>query len=122
MRCSLIGAENLIARIDAPIHFQVNGTLSLFVSTPNPPLWNAFIDKVSEGDECKSLMDYIGHKCFYDDLPHKNEYGERLENPMSLSLKMEKLLRICMDQREKHIERLRSSGDTRCSAVRPAQW
>ena len=39
---------------------------------------------------------------------------------MSLSFKMERLLTICKHQREMHITRLRSKGDPRCSAERPA--
>ena len=170
MHCNLIGAENLTTRIDTPMNFHVNGTLSLFVSrstghpqnvrlqdihTEEPysvlaefissaerpatttlrpshssdtravlkeatPLWNDFIDKVSAGDEHNSLMNYIAHKCFYNDLLYKNEDGEWLENPMPLSFKMERLLTVCMHQREVHITRLRRSSDPRCSAERPA--
>ena len=39
---------------------------------------------------------------------------------MSLSFKMERLLTVCKQQREVHITRLRSTGDPRCSAERPA--
>ena len=84
------------------------------------PLWNDFIDNVPAGDEQNSLMNYIAHKCFYNDLLHINEDGEWLENPMSLSYKMERLLMVCKRQREVHITRLRSTGDPRCSAERPA--
>ena len=47
-------------------------------STPRPlvlkeatPLWNDFIDKASEGDEYNSLVDYIAHTCFYNELLQK---------------------------------------------------
>ena len=36
MHCNLIGAENLTTRIDTPINFHVNGTLSLFMSRSSP--------------------------------------------------------------------------------------
>ena len=39
---------------------------------------------------------------------------------MSLSYKMERLLTVCKEQREVHIERLRGESDSRCSAERPA--
>ena len=158
MHCDLIGAENLSTRIDTPINFHVNGTLSLFVSKSNPKnvsiqdihtvepysvltelissaeqpattpvvlkeathLWNDFIDKVSAGEEHNSIMNYIAHKCFYNELLHIKEDGERLEKPMSLSFKMERLLTICKHRREVHITWLRSHGDARCSAERPA--
>ena len=45
--------------------------------------------------------------------------GEWLENPMSLSLTMERLLDICNGQRDEHIKRLREEGDPRCSAEQP---
>ena len=162
MHCNVLGAENLSSRIDAPIDFHVNGTLSLFVSKSNPqivrsqnirteglysvlteltssaeppettsravlsetpraelqeatPLWNQFIDMVSEGEELDELMNYIAHKCFFGDLLHRTEDGEWLEKPMSVSSKMERLLEICKYRRELHVSRLRSSDDPRCS-------
>ena len=47
------------------------------------------------------------------------EYGEWLENPMSVSCKMDRLLQICDGQRDKHIKWLRKKGDPRCSAEQP---
>ena len=38
MHCNLLGADNLTTMIDAPINFHVHGTLSQFVSRPNPLL------------------------------------------------------------------------------------
>ena len=83
-------------------------------------LWNHFIDTVSAGEEHDSLMNYIAHKCFYNELLHIKEDGERLEKPMSSSFKMERLLTICKHRREVHITWLRRNGDPRCSAERPA--
>ena len=167
----VVGAENVATRIDTPMDFHVNGTLSLLVSKSNPPnvklhdmetkgpysviadligsaerpatntrepeeplvqpdepvvpqeatqLWNDFLDSLPEGDERASLTDYIARVCFHGDLLLRNEDGERLENPMSVSFKMERLLQICKSQREKHIERLRADGDPRCNAEQPA--
>ena len=90
------------------------------VRTEATPLWNDFIDKVSARDKLNTLMNYIDHKCFTMSYFTKNEEGEWLETPMSLPFKMERLLTICKHQRQMHITRLRSRGDPRCSAERPA--
>ena len=170
MHCSLMAADSLTAKIDAPMRFHVNGTLSVFVAKSDPenvsvidihtegpfsvvaevtssaeqpatssgtqqpaaeplvlkeatPLWDAFLDKVSEADDDNAasiIVNYIAHKCFYDKLCHIDEYGEKLEKPMSLSTKMERLLTVCKRRRELHIEYLREKGDPRCSAEQPA--
>ena len=50
----------------------------------------------------------------------QNEDGEWVENPMSLSFKMERLLTKCKHRREVHITSLRRRSDPRCSAEQPA--
>jgi hypothetical protein len=84
------------------------------------PLWETFLDKVDDNNAVSTIVNYIAHKCFYDQLCHINEYGEKLEKPMSLATKMERLLRICKRRREQHIEYLREKSDPRCSAEQPA--
>ena len=63
-------------------------------------------------------MNYIAHYGFSNDLVYL-EICDRIEYPMTLSYKMERLLAICKHQREVHITRLRSKGDPRCSSERP---
>ena len=74
------------------------------------PLWNDFIDKVSARDEHNSLMNYIAHKCFYDDLLHKNEDGEWPEKPMPLSFKMERLDGMQASTRSAHYTSQKQRG------------
>ena len=90
-----------------------------FVLQEPTPLWNAFIDTVTTREEQDALMDYITQKCFFGETLSRGEKGEKLENPMSFSVKMEMLLRECQRQRETYIAFLRHEKDLRCSAVQP---
>ena len=65
------------------------------------------------------LLAYISEKCFRGELLTKTFFGETLERPMKLSVKMEELLDVCQARRELHVDYLRKLGDPRCSAEQP---
>ena len=67
------------------------------------PLYDAFLRLIGDERGGSDVMNYIGHKCFYDKLLLINEYGDELENAMSLSSKMEKLLSVCKRERQRYI-------------------
>ena len=56
------------------------------------------------------FLDYIGRCCFQYKLLYMDPYGNTVETPVPLSLKMETLLRVVLNQRQLHLNRLRLRG------------
>ena len=67
---------------------------SALVLKENTRMWDAFLEKLSQAHDdsaVNAITKYITYKCFYDKLCYINEHGEKLEKPMSLATKMERL-------------------------------
>ena len=80
---------------------------------PCTPLYDNLIENLEA--HCKSpsgeaFLDYITDCCFYGKLLTMDEYGDPIETPLPLSVKMEELLRAAQGQREQHQKRLRRRG------------
>ena len=78
---------------------------------PSTPLYDNLIANLEtsaqEHPSGEEFMKYITECCFFGDLLTMDEYGERNDTPVQLSVKMEELLRAARRQRELHIQRLR---------------
>ena len=59
MHCNLIGAENLTTRIDTPMNFHVNGTLSLFVSRSTGHPQNVRLQDIHTEEPYSVLTEFI---------------------------------------------------------------
>ena len=84
---------------------------------PLTPLYDYLLNNLRH--HVPQLLAYISEKCFRGELLTKNFFGETLERPMRLSVKMEELLDVCQARRELHVDYLRKLGDPRCSAEQP---
>ena len=62
---------------------------------------------VQEHPSGEEFMKYITETCFFGSLLTLDVYGEDIDTPVPLSVKMEELLRAARRQRELHIQRLR---------------
>ena len=58
------------------------------------------------------FIEYITKSCFFDNILIVDVYGERLEKPIPLAVKMERLLETAKRQRELHIRSSRRSANT----------
>ena len=84
---------------------------------PLTPLYDHLLNSLRH--HVPQLLAYISEKCFRGELLTKNFFGETLERPMRLSVKMEELLDVCQARRQLHVDYLRKLGDPRCSAEQP---
>ena len=69
---------------------------------PYTPLYDqllADLEEGSQGEDTSSLFEHIQQFCFFGELCFMNASGERFEQPLPLSLKMEDLLRVVSAQR-----------------------
>jgi len=67
------------------------------------PLWDnvlAKLDEASSSSEGQQLMNFINEKCFFGNLCYRSCYGEKLTEPMTLSMKMECLLETAAERRK----------------------
>ena len=78
---------------------------------PCTPLYDNFIvnleKSVQEHPSGEEFMKYIAEICFFGTLLTLDVYGEDIDTPVPLSVKMEELLRAAENQRELHVQRLR---------------
>ena len=75
--------------------------------TPYTPLYDQFLadlEQENESGDVSSLIEYIQKFCFFGDLCYVNPSGERMEQPLPLSVKMEDLLVVVSEQRRKIAE------------------
>ena len=83
--------------------------------TSATPLWDNLIGELEPAVQNNSsgagFINYITKCCFQGDLLHVDPYGEFTPTPVSLSFKMEELLRAAVNQRGLH--RQRPTKDTR---------
>ena len=81
------------------------------------PIYDKLIAKLevaaNKDPQGHDFIQYIANSCFYADLLHIGTYGERLENAIPLSVKMETLLQHAQKQRQiclKKLKRRNNSG------------
>ena len=77
------------------------------------PLWDnvlAKLDRASSSGQGQQMMKFITETCFHGKLCHKNAYGEDLEKPMALTLKMEILLETAAKRRKIVLNSLSNSA------------
>jgi hypothetical protein len=81
---------------------------------PSTPLYDnliANLQSAAQGHRSgEAFINYITECCFYEKLLIMDVYGESIETPVPLSVKMESLLRAAQRQREEHQKRLRRRG------------
>jgi len=81
---------------------------------PSTPLYDnliANLESAVQGHRSReAFMNYVTDCCFYGKLLTMDVYGDPIETPVPLSVKMETLLRAAQRQREQHQERLRGRG------------
>ena len=63
------------------------------------------------------FSDYITKSYFFDNIPTVDVYGERLEKPIPLAVKMERLVETAKRQRELHIRSSRRSANTMLNSM-----
>ena len=71
-------------------------------ANPATPLYDQFLADLEEArqdQDGRCLLAHIEQFCFFGDMCNVNAYGERLEQPIALSAKMEDLLIIALAQR-----------------------
>ena len=82
--------------------------------TPSTPLYDNLIANlepaVRNHRSGEAFMEYITQCCFFGKLLTLDVYGEPVDTPVPLSVKMEELLRAAKKRRELHMERLRRRG------------
>ena len=78
---------------------------------PCTPLYDNFMvnmeTSVQEHPRGEEFMKYITETCFFGSLLTLDVYGERIDTPVPLSVKMEELFRAAENQRELQVQRLR---------------
>ena len=71
---------------------------------PNTPLYDQFLadlEEESQSEDASSLIEYIQQFCFFGELCYLNPSGERFDQPVPLSQKMEDLLLVVSAQRRR---------------------
>ena len=73
---------------------------------PRTPLYDNLIADLepaaNQHPQGHAFIDYISKSCFFGNLLMKNRFGETLEKPMPLAVKMEQLLEEALQQRRRH--------------------
>ena len=83
------------------------------------PKWDAVLHNMK--GHAPEFLDYIVNQCFYGNLLKKTFRGDDLDEPLSLSLKMEILLNATVGRRDKYVEYLRRGQDLRCNWSNPEE-
>ena len=82
---------------------------------PATPLYDKLIAELENAAKQHShghaFIDYITRTCFYGDLCTKTFFGEKLEKPMPIAVKMEQLLKAAQRQRQRFLGWIPSSTD-----------
>ena len=81
------------------------------------PKWDAVLSNIK--GHAPEFLDYIANECFFGTLLRKGFRGQELQEPLSLSLKMETLLNTCCQRREMYVATLRERNDIRCDRSEP---
>ena len=67
---------------------------------PPTPLYDNLLRQLeSATDRGRDFMEFLARECFFDKLLRQDERGRALEKPVALSLKIEQLLRMVLNQR-----------------------
>ena len=81
---------------------------------PAAPLYDALLDNLERaGRQRCAFTDYITECCFFGNLLTLNPFGQVVDKPVPLAVKMEELLEAAQRQRELHFERLQNCWVTR---------
>ena len=100
--------------------WQVDTAPSLILPTPETPLYNALLEKLSTtGDE--GMMESLAECCVFDKLKFKQPYNspeqpaDKSDDPYLLGLRIEHLLAVANTQRSNQLARLASRHDPRAT-------
>ena len=81
------------------------------------PKWDAVLNNMK--GHAPEFLDYVANQCFYGKLLFKTFLGHDMDEPFSVSLKMEMLLNACTGRRDKYVALLRQQENLRCNWWEP---
>lgn len=90
------------------------------------PKWDQMVIDIQKtadrSPEAQEFLQFVNTKMFYDKVPFIDHYGNKKHRPLDIAEKMEKLLDICIIQREKALkimQRRRRAGQPAIDETQP---